>query len=152
VGYQESRYLSQGQRQDQFDYAVIASRRRAQDDHPRTGAFGFLPEETPRAMPGGAGRAQIPISFTPNELPGGVPQPSQQEIQQYFTAPESEYSTPEQASSRHILIKVAPGADAKTDAAAKAKAEGILKQIQGGATLRISPRNTPTIPAARTRR
>ena len=40
---------------------------------------------------------------------------------------------PEQARSRHILIKVAAGADAKTDAAAKAKAEGILKQIQGGA-------------------
>ena len=40
---------------------------------------------------------------------------------------------PEQARARHILIKVAQGADAKTDAAAKAKAEGILKQIQGGA-------------------
>ena len=40
---------------------------------------------------------------------------------------------PEQARSRHILIKVAPGADAKTDAAAKAKAESLLKQIQGGA-------------------
>ena len=40
---------------------------------------------------------------------------------------------PEQAKSRHILIKVDAGADAKTDAAAKAKAEGILKQIQGGA-------------------
>ncbi len=40
---------------------------------------------------------------------------------------------PEQARSRHILIKVAAGADAKTDAAAKAKAEDILKQIQGGA-------------------
>jgi peptidyl-prolyl cis-trans isomerase D len=74
------------------------------------------------------------FAFTPNELPGGVPQPSQQEIQQYFTAHQSEYSLPEQARSRHILIKVAAGADAKTDAAAKAKAEGILKQIQGGAS------------------
>jgi peptidyl-prolyl cis-trans isomerase D len=73
------------------------------------------------------------FAFTPNELPGGVPQPTQQEIQQYFTAHQSEYSVPEQARSRHILIKVAPGADAKADAAAKAKAESILKQIQGGA-------------------
>jgi peptidyl-prolyl cis-trans isomerase D len=73
------------------------------------------------------------FAFTPNELPGGVPQPSQQEIQQYFAAHQSEYSVPEQARSRHILIKVAPGADAKTDAAAKVKAEGLLKQIQGGA-------------------
>ena len=73
------------------------------------------------------------FAFTPNELPGGVPQPTQQEIKQYFTAHQSEYSVPEQARSRHILIKVAPGADAKADAAAKAKAESILKQIQGGA-------------------
>ena len=40
---------------------------------------------------------------------------------------------PEQAKSRHILIQVPQGADAKTDAAAKAKAEDILKQIQKGA-------------------
>jgi peptidyl-prolyl cis-trans isomerase D len=73
------------------------------------------------------------FAFTPNELPGGTPQPSQLEIQQYFNMHQSEYTVPEQARSRHILIKVAPGADAKTDAAAKAKAESLLKQIQGGA-------------------
>ena len=72
------------------------------------------------------------IAFTPEQLPGGVPQPSQQEIQSYYTAHQTEYSAPETATSRHILIKLAPNADAKTDAAAKAKAEDILKQIQGG--------------------
>ena len=39
---------------------------------------------------------------------------------------------PEQARSRHILISVPAGADAKTDAAAKAKAEMVLKQLQAG--------------------
>jgi len=73
------------------------------------------------------------FAFTPDQIPGGVQQPTQQEIQAYYSAHQSEYSTPEQARSRHILIKVNPGADAKTDAAAKAKAESILKQIQGGA-------------------
>ncbi len=73
------------------------------------------------------------FAFTPEQVPGGVQQPTQQEIQAYYNAHQSEYSTPEQARSRHILIKVNPGADAKTDAAAKAKAESILKQIQGGA-------------------
>jgi peptidyl-prolyl cis-trans isomerase D len=73
------------------------------------------------------------FAFTPSELPGGTPQPTPQEIQQYFNAHLREYSVPDQARSRHILIKVAPGADAKTDAAAKAKAEALLKQIQGGA-------------------
>jgi peptidyl-prolyl cis-trans isomerase D len=73
------------------------------------------------------------FAFTPNDLPGGIPQPTQQEIQAYYAAHQSEYSTPDQARSRHILIKLAPNADAKTDAAAKAKAEDILKQLKGGA-------------------
>ena len=37
-----------------------------------------------------------------------------------------------QAKSRHILIQLAPNADAKADAAAKAKAEDVLKQVQNG--------------------
>ena len=78
-------------------------------------------------------RAITYFAFTPDQVPGGVQQPTQQEIQAYYNAHQNEYSTPEQAKSRHILIKVDPGADAKTDAAAKAKAESILKQLQGGA-------------------
>ena len=74
------------------------------------------------------------FAFSADQVPGGVAQPTQQEIQQYYTAHQSEYTMPEQARARHILIKVDPGADAKTDAAAKAKAENILKQIQGGAS------------------
>jgi peptidyl-prolyl cis-trans isomerase D len=62
-----------------------------------------------------------------------VQPPTQQEIEAYYDAHKGEYSVPEQAKSRHILIKVAPNADAKEDAAAKAKAEDILKQIQKGA-------------------
>jgi peptidyl-prolyl cis-trans isomerase D len=73
------------------------------------------------------------FAFTPDQIPGGAPQPSQQEIKQYYDAHRNEYTVPEQARSRHILIKVAAGADAKTDAAAKAKAESILKQLQAGA-------------------
>ena len=72
------------------------------------------------------------FAFTPNQLPGGIPQPSQQEVQSYYNAHQSEYSAPETATSRHILIKLAPNADAKADAAAKAKADDVLKQIQGG--------------------
>ena len=72
------------------------------------------------------------FAFTPNDVPGGVQQPTQQEIQQYYKSHQSEYGTPEQSKSRHILIKATPG-DAKADAAAKAKAEDLLKQIQGGA-------------------
>ncbi len=70
--------------------------------------------------------------FTPSQIPGGVPQPTQQQIQQYYNQHQSEYTEPEQARSRHILISVPAGADAKADAAAKAKAESILKQLQSG--------------------
>jgi peptidyl-prolyl cis-trans isomerase D len=72
------------------------------------------------------------FAFTPNEMPGGIPQPTQQEIQAYYTQHQADYQLPEQSRARHILVTVAPGADAKTDAAAKAKAEGILKQLQAG--------------------
>jgi peptidyl-prolyl cis-trans isomerase D len=65
-------------------------------------------------------------------LPGGVPQPSQQEIQSYFNQHQSEYQVPEQSRSRHILVKVDAGADAKTDMAAKAKAEGLATQLRNG--------------------
>jgi len=72
------------------------------------------------------------FAFTPDQIPGGAPQPNQQQIQQYYSAHMSEYSVPEQARSRHILISVTANADAKTDAAAKAKAESVLKQLQAG--------------------
>ena len=72
------------------------------------------------------------FAFNSGQVPGGIPQPTQQEIQQYYTQHRADYSVPDQARARHILISVPQGADAKTDAAAKAKAEGILKQLQAG--------------------
>jgi peptidyl-prolyl cis-trans isomerase D len=118
-----------------FDYAVISADDLRKTINPSDGELeAFFKKNAARyatAVP--EQRKLTYFAFTPNELPGGMPQPSQQEIQQYFNMHQSEYAVPEQARSRHILIKVAPGADAKTDAAAKAKAEGLLKQIQGGA-------------------
>ncbi|HEY2860948.1 MAG TPA: peptidyl-prolyl cis-trans isomerase [Terracidiphilus sp.] len=72
------------------------------------------------------------FAFTPDQMPGGVPQPSQQDIQSYYNQHQSEYQVPEQSRSRHVLIKVDAKADAKTDAAAKAKAEDIAKQLRNG--------------------
>jgi peptidyl-prolyl cis-trans isomerase D len=118
-----------------FDYAVISSddlRKTINPSDSDLEAF-FKRNATRYASAVPEERKVAYFAFTPNDLPGGVPQPTQQEIQAYFNAHQSEYSTPEQARSRHILIAVPAGADAKTDAAAKAKAEGILKQIQGGA-------------------
>jgi peptidyl-prolyl cis-trans isomerase D len=118
-----------------FDYAVISSDDLRKTINPSDSELqAFFTKNAARYATAVPEMRKITyFAFTPNQLPGGVPQPSQQEIQQYFAAHQSEYQVQEQARSRHILIKVAPGADAKTDAAAKAKAEGLLKQIQGGA-------------------
>ena len=118
-----------------FDYAVISSDDLRKSINPSDGDLAaFIKKNAARYATAVPEERKIAyFAFTPDQLPGGAPRPSQQEIQQYYTAHKSDYAVPEQARSRHILITVPTGADAKTDAAAKAKAEGILKQLQGGA-------------------
>jgi peptidyl-prolyl cis-trans isomerase D len=72
------------------------------------------------------------FAFNESQIPGGVQPPSQQAVQQYYNDHAAEYSVPEQARSRHILVSVPPNADAATDAAAKAKAQMVQKQLQAG--------------------
>jgi peptidyl-prolyl cis-trans isomerase D len=72
------------------------------------------------------------VSFDASNIPGGKPQVTDAEIQAYYNQHQSEYQVKEQVKTRHILIQVPAGADAKTDAAAKAKAADLLKQIKAG--------------------
>ena len=72
------------------------------------------------------------VAFDASNLPGGKPQVSDADIQAYYTAHQAQYTVKEQVKVRHILIAVPSGADAKTDSAAKAKAEDLLKQIKAG--------------------
>ena len=72
------------------------------------------------------------FAFTQEQIPGGVSQPTEQLVQQYYNEHVTDFQVPKQARSRHILISVPGGADAKTDAAAKAKADDVLKQLQAG--------------------
>ena len=58
--------------------------------------------------------------------------PNDADIQAYYAAHQAQYKTEEQVKTRHILINSPDGADAKTDAAAKAKAEDVLKQVKAG--------------------
>ena len=116
-----------------FDYAVISTDEMRKQINPSDADLqDFFKKNAARYASAVPEQRSIKyFSFTPNDLPGGIQQPSQQQIQQYFNQHQAEYSVPEQSRARHILIKA--GADAKADAAAKAKAEGLLKQIQGGA-------------------
>lgn len=117
-----------------FDYAVISSDDIRKSINPTDAELeAFFKKNAARyanAVP--EERTIEYFAFTPNDVPGGVQQPTQQEIEAYYNAHKSEYSVPEQAKSRHILIKVAPNADAKAVAAAKAKAEDIQKKLQNG--------------------
>jgi peptidyl-prolyl cis-trans isomerase D len=72
------------------------------------------------------------IAFDASNLPGGKPTVSDAEVQSYYNAHQEQYQVKEQVKVRHILIAVPSGSDAKTDAAAKAKAEDLLKQIKAG--------------------
>lgn len=73
------------------------------------------------------------FAFTTNDLPGGVPQPTQQQIEQYYDAHKSQYTKPEEVDSRHILISVPANATPQQVSAAQAKANSILTQLKGGA-------------------
>jgi len=117
-----------------FDYAVVSSTDLEKTINPSDSDLeAFFKKEAARyatAVP--EARKITYFAFTPGDVPGGLPQPTNQQIEAYYNQHQSEFQVPNQARSRHILIKVAPGADAKTDAAAKAKAEDVLKQLQAG--------------------
>jgi peptidyl-prolyl cis-trans isomerase D len=72
-------------------------------------------------------------AFDASKIPGGKPAVSDAELHNYYAAHAMDYKTEEQVKTRHILIASKAGADAQSDAAAKAKAEDVLKQLQGGA-------------------
>jgi peptidyl-prolyl cis-trans isomerase D len=73
------------------------------------------------------------FAFTTNDLPGGVPQPTQQQIEQYYNDHKSQYTQPEEVDSRHILISVPANATPQQVSAAQDKANSILKQLKAGA-------------------
>ncbi len=72
------------------------------------------------------------VSFALNQVPGGVPQVSGADVQQYYNDHHQQFQVPEEVRVRHILIKVPTNANAQVVAAAKAKAEDILKQLKAG--------------------
>ena len=72
------------------------------------------------------------VAFTPDNLPGGKPQVTDADVQAYYNQHQDQYKVEEQVKVRHILIAVPAGADAKTDATAKAKAQDLLNKIKAG--------------------
>ena len=117
-----------------FDYAVISSADLEKTINPSDSDLeAFFKKNAARYAAAVPEQRKITyFAFTPSDVPGGMAQPSQQQIQAYYSQHQTDFTVPEEARSRHILISVPAGADAKADAAAKAKAEDVLKQLKAG--------------------
>lgn len=72
------------------------------------------------------------VAFTASNLPQTPAPVTDADVQQYYQQHISDYQVAEQVKIRHILIAVS-SQDPKADAAAKAKAQGILDQLHHGA-------------------
>ena len=117
-----------------FDYAVLSSDDLQKQINPTDAELeAFFKQNASRyanAVPE-ARKIQY-IAFTDSNLPQGAPQVTDAEIQQYYNQHLKDYQVDDQVKVRHILIKVDPN-DPKSDATAKAKAQGILDQLHHGA-------------------
>ncbi len=117
-----------------FDYAVISSADVAKAINPIDSDlerfFSTNKARYANAIPEMRKIAYVTIDAA--NLPGGRPQVTDADLQTYYNAHKADYHVDQQVKIRHILIKSAQGADAKTDAAAKAKAQGLLDQIRKG--------------------
>jgi peptidyl-prolyl cis-trans isomerase D len=127
-------YLAQGTKV-KFEYATIQASDVAQTVNPSDADLQtyFAQNKTKYAAAVPETRRINYVAFTSENVPGGTVSVSGDEIQQYYNAHQDQYTVKDQVRVRHILIAVPQGADAATDAKAKAKAEDLLKQIKAGA-------------------
>jgi peptidyl-prolyl cis-trans isomerase D len=126
-------YLQSGTKV-QFDYAVIQSSDLKSTINPSDADLqAFFKQNAARYANAIPETRKIELfAFTAADVPGAKTPVSDAEVQAYYSAHQDQYKVPEEVKTRHILITVPKGADAKTDAAAKAKAADILKQIKAG--------------------
>ena len=126
-------YLANGTKV-KFDYAVISSDDLRKTINPSDADLEkfFKANATRYANAIPETRKIEYVSFDASNLPGGKPQVSDADVQAYYNAHKDQYQVKDQVKVRHILIAVPAGSDAKTDAAAKAKAEDVLKQVKTG--------------------
>ena len=65
----------------------------------------------------------------------------------YYDENKADYNTPEEVKASHILIKVAPSATTEEKAAAKEKAEKLLKQVKEGGDFAALARDNSDCPS-----
>jgi peptidyl-prolyl cis-trans isomerase D len=118
-----------------FDYAVINSEDLRKQITPTDAELQtFFKQNAARYKDGVPEARKVAyIALNQTQVPGSAPPVTNQQVEQYYQQHQKDYQVPDEVKVRHILIKVAPNADPKIDAAAKQKAGDLLKQIKGGA-------------------
>lgn len=124
-------YLKQGTK-IKFDYAVLSADDLRKTINPTDAELEtFFKQNAAHYTNGDPETRKIQyINVTDTDLPGGKPQISQADIQQYYNQNQQQYKVDAQVKVRHILISVDPNGGPGADAAAKAKAQGILDQLR----------------------
>jgi peptidyl-prolyl cis-trans isomerase D len=74
--------------------------------------------------------------------------PSDENLRKFYNDNREQYKTQDAARVQHILVKVDPGAAPEVDAAARAKAQGIVQQIRGGADFGVLARTSSDDPSS----
>ena len=126
-------YLQQGTKV-KFDYAVVSQSDIKKTLNPSDAELqDFFKKNAAKYATAVPETRKIELfAFNASDVPGGKAQVSDAEIAKYYSEHQDQYKVPEEVKTRHILITVPKGADAKTDAAAKAKAQDILNQVKAG--------------------
>ncbi len=118
----------------QFDYAVVSSEDLKKSINPTDAELqAYFKQNAAKYATAIPETRKIEyVAFDATKIPGGKQPVSDADVQAYYTAHATQYKTDEQVKTRHILISVKTGADAATDAAAKAKAQDVLNQLKAG--------------------
>ena len=126
-------YLVQGVKV-KFDYAVVSLEELKKTIDPSDAELqGYFKQNAAKYATAVPETRKIEyVAFDASKTPGGKAAVSDSDVQAYYSGHAAQYKTEEQVKTRHILIASKAGADAATDAAAKAKAQDVLKQVQAG--------------------
>ena len=126
-------YLVQGMKV-KFDYAVVSLEDLKKTINPADAELqGYFKQNAAKYATAVPETRKIEyVAFDASKTPGGKAAVSDSDVQAYYSGHAAQYKTEEQVKTRHILIASKAGADAATDAAAKAKAQDVLKQVQAG--------------------
>ena len=109
-----------------IDYALVAPAKYQAESEPTDAEIKAYYDANKASFQTPEKRSLAIILLDPNKIPAVLP--SETELRKDYAAKQDTFRTPERVQARHILIK----SDASNDAAMKAKAEGLLKQIQAG--------------------